>query len=211
MNKNFEDIVIKPSFFKLAFSGGTPLKAFITACVVGTILTIINHGDKILVGDYPTFHKVLLTFCVPYCVTTWGAITGKLNQIFTNVQKLLDKSKIIELSFFNVENAITAAYFADKDFKLKKVNKNFNRFFPMLKDYERDNFISVLYKLNISEKKIQFFKKQLDINGKVFIPEIKIIINGKEKYFSLLSTKTKNKSFGYLNGYQGQFIDLKKG
>ena len=81
----------------------------------------------------------------------------------------------------------------------------------MLKDYERDNFISVLYKLNISEKKIQFFKKQLDINGKVFIPEIKIIINGKEKYFSLLSTKTKNKSFGYLNGYQGQFIDLKKG
>ena len=210
MNKNFDKIITKPNFFKLAFGGGTPLKAFITACVVGAILTAINHGDKILEGEYPNFFKVFLTFCVPYCVTTWGAITGKMNQFFTNVQNLLHKGKIIELSFFNFENAITAAYFADQDFRLNKVNKNFKKFFPMINNLEKENFISILYKLNISERNIEFFKSQLDKNGKVFIPELKIVINGEEKYFSLLSTKTENKNFGFLNGYQGQFVDLKK-
>lgn len=56
MNKNSDDIFKKPSFFKLAFGGGTPLKAFITACVVGTILTAINHGDKILEGEIGRAH-----------------------------------------------------------------------------------------------------------------------------------------------------------
>ena len=35
-------------FFDLAFTDGTPKKAFLTACVVGTILATINHGDTIL-------------------------------------------------------------------------------------------------------------------------------------------------------------------
>ncbi len=34
-------------FLDLAFTDGTPKKAFYTACVVGTILTTINHGDNI--------------------------------------------------------------------------------------------------------------------------------------------------------------------
>ena len=28
----------------------------------------------------PPVWKVLLTYCVPYCVTTWGAATGKRAQ-----------------------------------------------------------------------------------------------------------------------------------
>ncbi|MFT7596028.1 MAG: hypothetical protein ACI8R4_003362 [Paracoccaceae bacterium] len=64
----------------LMFGDGTPRKAIITALVVGTALTAINHGDAILSGQYPPLIKVLLTFCVPYCVTTWGAVTGKLSQ-----------------------------------------------------------------------------------------------------------------------------------
>jgi hypothetical protein len=47
---------------------------------VGSILTAINHGDAILAGDLPPALKVLLTYCVPYCVTTWGALTGKLSE-----------------------------------------------------------------------------------------------------------------------------------
>jgi hypothetical protein len=47
---------------------------------VGTILTTINHGDVILQGNWPPLVKVVLTYCVPYCVTTWGAITGKRAQ-----------------------------------------------------------------------------------------------------------------------------------
>ena len=51
-----------------------------TALVVGTILTTINHGDVILAGNPPVFLKIILTYCVPYCVTTWGAILGKRAQ-----------------------------------------------------------------------------------------------------------------------------------
>ena len=34
-----------------------------------------------------------------------------------------------------------------------------------------------------------------------------ILSNGEGKVFSLLSTKTDNANFGYLNGIQGQLID----
>ncbi len=64
----------------MMFGGGTPTKAVYTALVVGTILTAINHGDVILAGTPPSAWKVVLTYIVPYCVTTWGAITGKRAQ-----------------------------------------------------------------------------------------------------------------------------------
>ena len=78
-----ESVVQQPieklNLLQLAFGDGTPKKAFFTALVVGSILTSINHGDMILSGEYPYWLKVLLTYFVPYCVTTWGAITGKLS------------------------------------------------------------------------------------------------------------------------------------
>ena len=66
-----------PDFFLLAFGDGSPKKALMTALVVGTILTTINHGDVILRGESINYFKILLTYCVPFCVTTWGAIHGK--------------------------------------------------------------------------------------------------------------------------------------
>ncbi len=69
-----------PRLSQMMFGDDTPKKAFYTALVVGTILTAINHGDVILAGDTPPLLKVVLTFCVPYCVTTWGAIMGKRAQ-----------------------------------------------------------------------------------------------------------------------------------
>ena len=65
------------SIMHLAFGGGTPRKAFLTAAIVGSILVAINHGDVILAGQVPELHKVILTYCVPYLVATWGAVTGK--------------------------------------------------------------------------------------------------------------------------------------
>ena len=76
-----------PSLLQMAFGDGTPKKAFLTALFVGAILTAINHGDVILLGDWPPIFKVILTFCVPYCVTTWGAITGKRAQWRRSVSK----------------------------------------------------------------------------------------------------------------------------
>ncbi len=69
------------SLSRLLFGDGTPKKAFMTAAVVGTALTIINHGDTLLQGNFPPIWKVLLTYCVPFCVTTWGAYTGKRAQM----------------------------------------------------------------------------------------------------------------------------------
>tara|TARA_Y100000739_G_C20568764_1_gene446672 strand:- start:333 stop:971 length:639 start_codon:yes stop_codon:yes gene_type:complete len=194
-------------YFTLAFGGGTPLKAFLTACVVGTILTSINHGDQILAGNFPHPLKVALTYCVPYIVTTWGAITGKLQRVATNVQNFLNQNKILELSFFNFENAITAAYYADSNLKVIKANKNFSKFFPSLQNINDDYFPNVLKKIGVSSEQIETFKSEIEEKGSVFIPKIEISSNGEGRVFSLLSTKTDNASFGYLNGIQGQLID----
>ncbi len=75
-----EGIVSPPSLPQMMFGDGTPKKAIFTALFVGTLLTAINHGDVILSGLVPPTWKVVLTYCVPYCVTTWGAITGKRAQ-----------------------------------------------------------------------------------------------------------------------------------
>ena len=73
MKKN----TLYPDFLKLAFGHGTPKRALMTAMVVGTILTLINHGDVILEGGSLNYIKVSLTYCIPFCVTTWCALHGK--------------------------------------------------------------------------------------------------------------------------------------
>ena len=75
-------------FMDLAFSDETPKKAFFTALVVGTVLTVINHGDVILSGNYPPPLKVLLTYCVPFCVTTWGSYLGEKANILNQKNTL---------------------------------------------------------------------------------------------------------------------------
>ncbi len=62
---------------QLAFGHGTPKKAFLTSLFVGTLLILVNHGDQIINGQFPHFIKVLITYLVPYLVTTWGSILGK--------------------------------------------------------------------------------------------------------------------------------------
>ena len=73
-----------PDFLQLALGAGPPKKALMTAIVVGTIQTTINHGDEILKGESCNYLKIILTYCVPYCVTTWGAIHGKRAQFLVD-------------------------------------------------------------------------------------------------------------------------------
>ena len=75
-----EGTVPLPSLSQMILGDGTPKKAVLTALVVGTLLIAINQGDLILAGLAPPIWKVVLTYCVPYCVTTWGAVTGKRAQ-----------------------------------------------------------------------------------------------------------------------------------
>jgi hypothetical protein len=51
-------------------------RSLIVAVIVGTILTAINQGNVILGGDFPhsLYWKIPLTYVVPYCVATTGAM-----------------------------------------------------------------------------------------------------------------------------------------
>jgi hypothetical protein len=51
-------------------------RAFFTALIVGSVLTTINQLDVLLHHglEARVLLKVGLTYMVPYCVTTWGAI-----------------------------------------------------------------------------------------------------------------------------------------
>ena len=124
-----------------------------------------------------------------------------------NIQDFFNQEKVIDLSFFNFENAITAAYYANDKLEVQKVNKNFVNFFPVLGNITNVYFPDVLEQLGVPEEPISQFQSELDKNGKVLIPQILINIDGEERIFSLLSAKTKSENFEYLNGVQGQFVD----
>jgi hypothetical protein len=51
-------------------------RSLLTAVVVGTVLVAINQGNVLLDGRFPAslWWKIPLTFAVPFCVATWGAI-----------------------------------------------------------------------------------------------------------------------------------------
>jgi hypothetical protein len=61
-----------------SISEGIPKRSALVAVVVGTILNLINQGDALL-GHRPVdLVKVVLTFLVPYCVATYGAVSYRL-------------------------------------------------------------------------------------------------------------------------------------
>ncbi|MEX0782084.1 MAG: nitrate/nitrite transporter NrtS [Dehalococcoidia bacterium] len=50
--------------------------SLMTAVVVGTVLIAINQGNVLLDGRFPNdlWWKIPLTYCVPFCVATFGAL-----------------------------------------------------------------------------------------------------------------------------------------
>ena len=48
--------------------------------IVGTILMFINHGDKLLYSsiDATLIIKILMTYCVPFCVSTQASVSATL-------------------------------------------------------------------------------------------------------------------------------------
>lgn len=66
----------KDSLFWLARQPSVMKRAAKIAFIVGIVLACINHGDAIMSGAVTpaTAAKILVTFCVPYCVSTYSSI-----------------------------------------------------------------------------------------------------------------------------------------
>ena len=72
------------SIWKLAFScaisDGVPRRSLYVALIVGTVLNLINQGDALLGMASINWWKLVLTYCVPYAVCTYGAVSYRLNK-----------------------------------------------------------------------------------------------------------------------------------
>ena len=123
------------------------------------------------------------------------------------IEEIFNQHNIIDLSFFNFRNAITAAYFANDALEVQKVNGNFESFFPVLGNVTNVYFPHVLEQLGVPGGQIEEFVNDISEKGSVLIPEVHITVNGDEHVYSLLSTRTRDEAFSYLNGVQGQFVD----
>ena len=64
------------TFFAVATNKGTVFMSAKIALFVGSILALIHYGDRMLLHyDMHTLDwiKLAVTYCVPYCVATYGA------------------------------------------------------------------------------------------------------------------------------------------
>lgn len=61
-------------------------RSALIALVVGTILVAINQGNTLAQGIVPMelVWKVPLTYAVPFCVATWGALSNSRQQTTGN-------------------------------------------------------------------------------------------------------------------------------
>jgi len=68
------------TWFKLALRPDVVRRSRKVALLVGTILVGINYGDRMLSGEIGAVDglKIVLTYCVPYCVSTYAAVSSLL-------------------------------------------------------------------------------------------------------------------------------------
>lgn len=64
-----------------ALSEGVPQRSIWIAVVVGTILNLINQDDALFSGQRLDFTKLALTYLVPYFVSTYGAVSFRLQAL----------------------------------------------------------------------------------------------------------------------------------
>jgi len=64
------------NFLTLAIQPSVVTRAVKIALIVGIVLAAINHGDKLMAGTLSTglIVKILLTFFVPYSVSTYSSV-----------------------------------------------------------------------------------------------------------------------------------------
>ena len=61
---------------KQVFSWPIAKRSVVVAIVVGTILNAINQGPEIWAGENVILWKLLMTYCVPFLVASYGAYSA---------------------------------------------------------------------------------------------------------------------------------------
>lgn len=59
-----------------AWRSGIFHRALLVAIVVGTVLNLINQGDAVFTGHAINWLKALLTYLVPFMVSSHGGLTA---------------------------------------------------------------------------------------------------------------------------------------
>lgn len=65
-------------WWRYSFDNRVPRRSLIVAALVGTILNAINQGDALVFGGKINLMKMTLTYIVPYCVATYGAVSYRI-------------------------------------------------------------------------------------------------------------------------------------
>ena len=60
------------TFFAMWADPFTIRRASMVGIIVGTILIAINQGDLLLDGQMPPLWKIILTYLVPFCVSSYS-------------------------------------------------------------------------------------------------------------------------------------------
>ncbi|GIX17960.1 MAG: hypothetical protein KatS3mg119_2146 [Rhodothalassiaceae bacterium] len=61
------------TFWQAVADRGILMRGLRVAAVIGTLLILINQGDLLLEGTMPPLWKLLLTYAVPFGVSTYSA------------------------------------------------------------------------------------------------------------------------------------------
>ncbi|GAC1339440.1 MAG: hypothetical protein NVSMB26_27280 [Beijerinckiaceae bacterium] len=61
-----------------ALTDGVPVRSLWVALIVGSVLNVINQGDALLGPGAVNWVKIVLTYIVPYCVCTYGAVSFRM-------------------------------------------------------------------------------------------------------------------------------------
>ena len=114
---------------------------------------------------------------------------------------------VLDLSFFNFKNAVTATFFCDPGLRILRVNNNFREIFPQVESFEGANLPYLLNTLGVDQETLVRITELLRLEGKMKIPELYVTNSEGKKMYSFLATKTNHGIFPFLNGVQGQIID----
>jgi hypothetical protein len=76
------------TIWQCAIAPGVRRRSLAAALVVGTILNLINQGDALFAGRSLDWLKLVLTYIVPYCVATYGAVAFRLDAMRRDARAL---------------------------------------------------------------------------------------------------------------------------